>query len=194
MKLFVDEGITLLVASDGVEFVEGFSLENSRNGGGRSAQASEPAARAKRQRRAVALPAQGSHGPARRPGSLPALAALRRGKARLRLRSRGQDVLPLRRNPKVAGRCAGANPRPGSVFSTLNETIHHCPHPDSAGPALWSFSDRGGCLSLCRGRRGCAGRLGVPGPGEKLRRQPAARRRAGGHCRALCRQLRLGPE
>jgi phosphatidate cytidylyltransferase len=32
--------------------------------------------------------------------------------------------------------------------------------------------------------------MGVPRPGQKLRSQPAARRCAGGHCRAICRQLR----
>ncbi|MGP8224616.1 MAG: hypothetical protein ACLQGT_00525 [Terracidiphilus sp.] len=48
MKLFVDEGITLLVASDGVEFVEGYSLENSKMAAEEAPKQANPAARAKR--------------------------------------------------------------------------------------------------------------------------------------------------
>ena len=48
MKLFVDEGMTLLVGSDEVEFVEGFTLENSRIAVEEAPRKANPAARAKR--------------------------------------------------------------------------------------------------------------------------------------------------
>ena len=48
MKLFVDEGMTLLVGSDEVEFVEGFTLENSKIAVEEAPRKVNPAARAKR--------------------------------------------------------------------------------------------------------------------------------------------------
>jgi hypothetical protein len=48
MKLFIDEGMTLLVGSDEVEFVEGFSLENSKIAAEEAPKKANPAARAKR--------------------------------------------------------------------------------------------------------------------------------------------------
>jgi hypothetical protein len=48
MKLSIDEGMTLLVASDGVEFLEGFSLENSKIAAEEAPKKANPAARARR--------------------------------------------------------------------------------------------------------------------------------------------------
>ena len=48
MKLFIDEGMTLLVGSDEVEFVEGFSLENTKMAVEEAPKQANPAAHAKR--------------------------------------------------------------------------------------------------------------------------------------------------
>ena len=48
MKLFIDEGMTLLVGSDEVEFVEGYSLENTKMAAEEAPKQANPAAHAKR--------------------------------------------------------------------------------------------------------------------------------------------------
>jgi hypothetical protein len=48
MKLFIDEGMTSLVGSDEVAFVEGFSLENSKMAAEEAPKKANSAARAKR--------------------------------------------------------------------------------------------------------------------------------------------------
>ena len=48
MTLFIDEGMTSLIVSDEVEFVEGFSLENSKIAAEEAPKNVNPAARAKR--------------------------------------------------------------------------------------------------------------------------------------------------
>ena len=48
MKLFIDEGMISLIASDEVEFVEGYSLGNSKIAVEEAPKKANPAARAKR--------------------------------------------------------------------------------------------------------------------------------------------------
>ena len=48
MKLFIDEDMTLLVGSDEVEFVEGYSLENTKMAAEEAPKQAYPAVRAKR--------------------------------------------------------------------------------------------------------------------------------------------------
>jgi hypothetical protein len=48
MKLAIDEGMTSLIASDNVAFVEEFSLENSKMAAEEAPRQTNPAARAKR--------------------------------------------------------------------------------------------------------------------------------------------------
>ena len=48
MKLLIDEGMTLLIASDEVEFVEGFSLEHTKMAVEEAPKQANPAVRAKR--------------------------------------------------------------------------------------------------------------------------------------------------
>ncbi len=48
MTLFIDEGMTSLIASVGVEFLEGFTLGNSKIAADEAPRQAKPAARAKR--------------------------------------------------------------------------------------------------------------------------------------------------
>ena len=48
MKLFIDEGMTLLVGSDEVEFVEDYSMESTKMAVDEAPKQANPAARAKR--------------------------------------------------------------------------------------------------------------------------------------------------